>query len=38
VGLVVAGLAIAIHPQFVTDVPGMNPNTTTNMNMHMNGM
>jgi len=32
VGLLVAGLAVAIHPQFVTSIPGMNPNTTMNMN------
>jgi predicted metal-binding membrane protein len=44
VGLLVAGLAIAIHPQFVTGVPGMNPGMqpnmkpNTTMNMNMNGM
>jgi len=38
VGLLVAGLAIAIHPQFVTNVPGMNPNMKPNTTMNMNGM
>jgi predicted metal-binding membrane protein len=42
VALLVAGLAIAIHPQFVTNVPGMNPSMSPSMKpnttMNMNGM
>jgi predicted metal-binding membrane protein len=38
VGLLVAGLAVAIHPQFVTGVPGMNPNMKPSTTMNMNGM
>ena len=38
VGLLVAGLAVAIHPQFVTGVPGMQPNMKPSTTMNMNGM